>query len=138
MPAGSSRSIWPWRESSRWTVVGLSLIPSGTSCFWTTSWTTFLSAEKSWAYRQDQLASTHPIVADIRDLHDVEVNFDGITYAKGASVLKQLVHWVGSEAFDAGLRSYFRNNAWGTTTLADLLGELEKTSGRDLDAWAAS
>jgi aminopeptidase N len=105
---------------------------------WSTAWTTFLSAEKSWAYRQDQLASTHPIVADIRDLHDVEVNFDGITYAKGASVLKQLVHWVGSEAFDAGLRSYFRKNAWGNTTLSDLLGELEKTSGRDLDAWAAS
>jgi aminopeptidase N len=103
---------------------------------WSTAWTTFLSAEKSWAYRQDQLASTHPIVADIRDLHDVEVNFDGITYAKGASVLKQLVHWVGSEAFDAGLRNYFRKNAWGNTTLADLLGELEKTSGRDLEAWA--
>ncbi|HEX2810388.1 MAG TPA: aminopeptidase N [Kineosporiaceae bacterium] len=103
---------------------------------WSTAWTTFLSAEKSWAYRQDQLASTHPIVADIRDLHDVEVNFDGITYAKGASVLKQLVHWVGSEAFDAGLRSYFRKNGWGNTTLADLLAELEATSGRDLDAWA--
>jgi len=103
---------------------------------WSTSWTTFLSAEKSWAYRQDQLASTHPIVADIRDLHDVEVNFDGITYAKGASVLKQLVHWVGTEAFDAGLRSYFRKNRWGNTTLADLLTELEITSGRDLNAWA--
>jgi aminopeptidase N len=103
---------------------------------WTTAWTTFLSAEKSWAYRQDQLASTHPIVADIRDLHDVEVNFDGITYAKGASVLKQLVHWVGTEDFDAGLRSYFRKHAWGNTTLADLLAELETTSGRDLDAWA--
>jgi aminopeptidase N len=103
---------------------------------WTTAWTTFLSAEKSWAYRQDQLASTHPIVADIRDLHDVEVNFDGITYAKGASVLKQLVHWVGTEAFDAGLRQYFRRHAWGNTTLTDLLAELERTSGRDLDAWA--
>jgi aminopeptidase N len=103
---------------------------------WTTAWTTFLSAEKSWAYRQDQLASTHPIVADIRDLHDVEVNFDGITYAKGASVLKQLVHWVGAEGFDAGLRQYFSKYAWGNTTLADLLAELEATSGRDLDDWA--
>jgi aminopeptidase N len=104
---------------------------------WTTAWTTFSSAEKSWAYRQDQLASTHPIVADIRDLEDVEVNFDGITYAKGAAVLKQLVHWVGEPAFDEGLRSYFRKHAWGNTTLADLLAELETTSGRDLDAWAA-
>ena len=75
---------------------------------WTTAWTTFSSAEKSWAYRQDQLSSTHPIVSDIRDLEDVEVNFDGITYAKGAAVIKQLVHWVGQEAFDAGMRSYFR------------------------------
>ncbi len=103
---------------------------------WRTAWTTFSSAEKSWAYRQDQLASTHPVVADIRDLADVEVNFDGITYAKGASVLKQLVHWVGTDAFDEGLRSYFRTHEWGNTTLADLLAELEATSGRDLDAWA--
>ena len=103
---------------------------------WSGAWTTFVSAEKSWAYRQDQLASTHPIVADIRDLEDVEVNFDGITYAKGASVLKQLVHWVGQDAFDDGLRQYFRRHAWGNTTLADLLAELEKTSGRDLASWA--
>jgi aminopeptidase N len=104
---------------------------------WTTSWTTFLSAEKSWAYRQDQLASTHPIVADIRDLDDVEVNFDGITYAKGASVLKQLVHWVGTDAFDESLRRYFRKHAWGNTTLTDLLTELEDASGRDLEMWSA-
>ena len=103
---------------------------------WTSAWTTFLSAEKAWAYRQDQLASTHPIVADMRDLHDVEVNFDGITYAKGASVLKQLVSWVGEEAFDAGLRAYFRRYAWQNTSLTDLLTELETTSGRDLDLWA--
>ncbi|HYY10467.1 MAG TPA: aminopeptidase N, partial [Kineosporiaceae bacterium] len=103
---------------------------------WATAWTTFSSAEKSWAYRQDQLATTHPVVADIRDLEDVEVNFDGITYAKGASVLKQLVHWVGTSAFDDGLRRYFRRHAWGNTTLRDLLAELEATSGRDLDEWA--
>ncbi|HVN10995.1 MAG TPA: aminopeptidase N [Kineosporiaceae bacterium] len=103
---------------------------------WRAAWTTFAIAEKAWAYRQDQLATTHPVVADIRDLEDVEVNFDGITYAKGASVLKQLVHWVGREAFDEGLRRYFRRHAWGNTTLRDLLAELEATSGRDLDAWA--
>ncbi|MFZ0157692.1 MAG: aminopeptidase N, partial [Kineosporiaceae bacterium] len=104
---------------------------------WHSAWTTFLSAEKSWAYRQDQLSSTHPIVAEIRDLADVEVNFDGITYAKGASVLKQLVHWVGQDAFDEGLRAYFRRHAWGNTTLADLLAELAATSGRDLTSWSA-
>lgn len=103
----------------------------------TQAWTTFSSLEKSWAYRQDQLPSTHPIVADIRDLEDVEVNFDGITYAKGAAVLKQLVSWVGRDQFFAGVRAYFARHAWGNTELADLLRELEATSGRDLSAWSA-
>ncbi|KGM16641.1 aminopeptidase N, partial [Actinotalea fermentans ATCC 43279 = JCM 9966 = DSM 3133] len=104
---------------------------------WRAAWTTFSAMEKSWAYRQDQLPSTHPIVADIRDLEDVEVNFDGITYAKGASVLKQLVSWVGKDAFFAGVRAYFARHAWGNTQLVDLLMELETTSGRDLRAWSA-
>ena len=99
------------------------------------AWTTFASVEKSWAYRQDQLPTTHPIFADINDLHDVEVNFDGITYAKGASVLRQLVAWVGSGQFMAGVREYFGKHAWGNTELADLMAELEKASGRDLDQW---
>ena len=103
---------------------------------WETAWTTFSTAEKSWAYRQDQLSSTHPIVAEIRDLEDVEVNFDGITYAKGASVLKQLVAYVGREPFTAGLRQYFSKHAWQNTTLSDLLGQLEQASGRDLQKWS--
>ncbi|WP_251153913.1 aminopeptidase N [Cellulosimicrobium sp. Marseille-Q4280] len=104
---------------------------------WTEAWTTFTAMEKSWAYRQDQLPSTHPIVATINDLEDVFVNFDGITYAKGASVLKQLVAWVGQEQFLAGVAAYFRKHAWGNTELRDLLVELEATSGRDLTAWSA-
>jgi aminopeptidase N len=103
---------------------------------WTDAWTTFGTHEKDWAYRQDQLSSTHPIVAEIRDLQDVEVNFDGITYAKGASVLKQLVAHVGREPFRDGLRAYFATHAWGNTTLDDLLSELEATSGRDLRTWS--
>lgn len=103
---------------------------------WASAWTTFGTSEKAWAYRQDQLSSTHPIVAPIHDLEDVEVNFDGITYAKGASVLKQLVAYVGREPFTAGLRAYFAKHAWGNTTLADLLHELEQTSGRDLGTWS--
>jgi aminopeptidase N len=103
---------------------------------WVDAWTTFGTHEKDWAYRQDQLSSTHPIVAEIRDLRDVEVNFDGITYAKGASVLKQLVAHVGREPFRDGLRAYFAKHAWGNTTLDDLLVELEATSGRDLRAWS--
>ncbi|MGL5867335.1 MAG: aminopeptidase N [Dermatophilaceae bacterium] len=103
---------------------------------WTDAWTTFSTLEKEWAYRQDQLSTTHPVVAEIRDLQDVEVNFDGITYAKGASVLAQLVAYVGRAAFRDGLRAYFAAHAWGNTTLDDLLRELEATSGRDLRTWS--
>ncbi|PND59339.1 aminopeptidase N [Mycobacterium sp. ENV421] len=99
------------------------------------AWTTFANVEKSWAYRQDQLPSTHPVAADIPDLHAVEVNFDGITYAKGASVLKQLVAYVGLEHFLAGLRDYFAAHAFDNATFDDLLGALEKASGRDLSDW---
>ena len=101
----------------------------------TEAWTTFANVEKSWAYRQDQLPSTHPVAADIPDLAAVEVNFDGITYAKGASVLKQLVAYVGLDEFLAGLRDYFRDHAFGNATFGDLLGALEKASGRDLSGW---
>ena len=104
---------------------------------WTSAWTTFAQLYKAWAYRQDQLPSTHPIAADIPDIAAVEVNFDGITYAKGASVLKQLVAYVGRENFLAGVRKYFAVHAWGNATLADLLAALEETSGRDLAAWSA-
>lgn len=102
---------------------------------WTGAWTTFNAMEKSWAYRQDQLPSTHPIVATINDLEDVQVNFDGITYAKGGSVLKQLVAWVGIDAFYAGVSAYFKKHEWGNTELSDLLTELETASGRDLSDW---
>jgi aminopeptidase N len=103
---------------------------------WTAAWTTFAQAWKAWAYRQDQLPSTHPIAADIPDIAAVEVNFDGITYAKGAAVLKQLVAHVGRENFITGLRSYFAQHAWGNAVLGDLLAALEQASGRDLSSWS--
>jgi aminopeptidase N len=103
---------------------------------WHGAWATFASLEKSWAYRQDQLPSTHPIVAEINDLEDVQVNFDGITYAKGASVLKQLVAWVGQESFMRGVSAYFKKHAYQNTELKDLLKELEAESGRDLSEWS--
>ncbi|MFI8090300.1 aminopeptidase N [Streptomyces sp. NPDC086080] len=103
---------------------------------WPHSWTTFANQMKTWAYRQDQLPSTHPIMADIRDLDDVLVNFDGITYAKGASVLKQLVAYVGEDEFFRGVQAYFKRHAYGNTRLSDLLGALEETSGRDLKTWS--
>ncbi|MGV9700312.1 aminopeptidase N [Streptomyces sp. NPDC003470] len=102
------------------------------------AWITFANRRKAWAYRADQLPSTHPITADIRDLEDAKLNFDGITYAKGASVLKQLVAYVGQDAFMEGARRYFKRHAYGNTRLGDLLSVLEETSGRDMAAWARS
>jgi aminopeptidase N len=103
---------------------------------WDTAWVNFANSRKAWAYVQDQLPTTHPIVADIPDLEAAKQNFDGITYAKGASVLKQLVAYVGFDAFIAGSRRYFRDHEYGNTTLADLLGALASSSGRDLTTWA--
>ncbi|MFC4224559.1 aminopeptidase N [Lysinibacter cavernae] len=114
----------------------MSTLATAEATEWTEAWTTFAALEKSWAYRQDQLPSTHPIVATINDLEDVQVNFDGITYAKGASVLKQLVAWVGQDDFLTGVNRYFTKHAWGNTELTDLMVELEATSGRDLADWS--
>ena len=103
---------------------------------WDEAWVTFLDAEKTWAKFQDQLPSTHPIADEMPDVESVHQNFDGITYAKGASVLRQLVAWVGQEAFLDGCRDYFERHAWGNTTLADFLGALERASGRELSEWS--
>ena len=103
---------------------------------WTHAWTTFCTAEKTWALRADQLPTTHPVAADIPDVAAVDVNFDGITYAKGASVLKQLVAQTGRDSFLAGLRTYFDRHAWGNATFDDLLHELTAASGRDLSDFA--
>jgi aminopeptidase N len=102
----------------------------------TGGWITFANRRKAWAYRADQLPSTHPVTADIRDLEDAKLNFDGITYAKGASVLKQLVAYVGRDAFLEGARRYFKRHAWGNTRLTDLLSVLAETSGRDMAEWS--
>ena len=102
----------------------------------TDAWVKFAANRKAWAYQQDQLPTTHPIVADITDLEAAKLNFDGITYAKGAAVLKQLVAFVGDDAFFEGARRYFAANAFGNTTLDDFLVELSAVSGRDMSAWS--
>jgi aminopeptidase N len=124
--------LWLNESFAEWA----STIATAEATEWTEAWTTFQAMEKSWAYKQDQLPSTHPVVATINDLEDVQVNFDGITYAKGGSVLKQLVAWVGIDAFFAGVAAYFKKHQFGNTTLGDLLSELETTSGRDLSGWS--
>lgn len=124
--------LWLNESFAEWA----STIATAEATEWHDAWTTFASMEKAWAYRQDQLPSTHPIVAPINDLDDVQVNFDGITYAKGGSVLKQLAAWVGLDEFLSGVSAYFKKYAFGNTELKDLLAELEKASGRDLARWS--
>jgi aminopeptidase N len=124
--------LWLNESFAEWA----STISTAEATEWTEAWTTFQAMEKSWAYRQDQLPSTHPVVATINDLEDVQVNFDGITYAKGGSVLKQLVAWVGIDAFYAGVAAYFQKHHHSNTELRDLLVELEATSGRELTSWS--
>jgi len=102
------------------------------------AWTEFNSVRKNWAYRADQLTSTHPIAVEMEDLDDVRTNFDGISYAKGASVLQQLVAHVGRDNFINGLRKYFAKHAYKNTELSDLISELEATSGKDLTPWVAT
>jgi aminopeptidase N len=100
------------------------------------SWPAFTVGRKAWGYATDQLPTTHPVATDVGDSQSALLNFDGISYAKGASVLRQLMAYVGRDAFFAGVRAYLDRHAWGNTTLADLLAELERSSGRELRAWA--
>jgi aminopeptidase N len=102
-------------------------------------WVSFALRRKDWAYRQDQYPTSHPIVADIPDVEAAKLNFDGITYAKGASVLKALVAYVGEDAFLAGSNAYFAAHAFGTATLEDFLSALDAAApDRDVRAWAAA
>jgi aminopeptidase N len=124
-----------WLNESFATYVSVLALAEATR--FTNAWVSFADGEKTWAYQQDQLPTTHAITTDVPDTQSIRLNFDGITYAKGASVLKQLVAWVGERAFVDGLRDYFRRHEWGNTELGDFLSALESTSGRDLRAWSA-
>jgi aminopeptidase N len=124
--------LWLNESFANWAGYGV----AASATRFTSAWTTFALAQKAWAYMQDQLPSSHPVVADVPGLEGLWEQFDGITYAKGASVLKQLVAYVGYDAFLAGVNRYFERHAWGNATLADLLVELEWASGRDLQTWA--
>jgi len=101
-----------------------------------TAWIEFAAATKDGARRQDQLPTTHPIVADIPDVDAITLNLDFITYNKGAAALQQLVAWVGEELFFKGIEEYFRKHAFANTDLKDFLVALEDASGRHLTAWS--
>ena len=100
------------------------------------TWVDFSASRKAWGYRADQLPSTHPVQGDVPDNRSALLNFDGISYAKGASVLRQLMATVGEEVFFTGVRAYVERHAFANTTFADLLAELERASGRDLHDWS--
>jgi aminopeptidase N len=99
-------------------------------------WTYFCTGRKAWGYAADQMPTTHPISGEVADNRSALLNFDGISYAKGASVLRQLMAWIGDETFFEGVRRYLREHEFGNTSLTDFLGALEQASGRDLDEWA--
>lgn len=124
-----------WLNEAFATYLAVLALAEGASPY--NGWVGFANRTKSWAHQQDQLSSAHPVSAEVHSLADVRNNFDGITYAKGAAVLRQLAAWVGQEAFLAGLRDYFVTHAWGNTSRHDLLASLEKVSGRDLSSWSA-
>lgn len=104
----------------------------------TDAWAGFLADRKLWGYGSDMAPTTHPIRQPATDVAAATAGFDGITYPKGAGVLKQLFAFIGEEAFLAGLRAYFTKHAWGNTTLDDLMDEFSRASGRDLGEWTRS
>jgi aminopeptidase N len=114
------------------------VLASAEATRYASAWTTFATGRKAWGYAQDQLPSTHPVAADVATLGEAIANFDGISYAKGASVLRQLVARIGRDSFFAGVRAYFASHAWGNATLADWLSSLEASSGVRLADWSKS
>ena len=101
------------------------------------AWVAFASSRKLWAYQEDTRPdTTHPVVATVHDVEAARQAFDGITYAKGASVLKQLVAYVGQERFLAAANTWFAEHAFGNGELSEFLETLTHASGRDMSAWA--
>jgi aminopeptidase N len=125
------QDLWLNESFAEWA----SYLSVSESTKYTNAWTEFNSVRKNWAYRVDQMTSTHPIAVEMEDLDAVRTNFDGISYAKGASVLQQLVAHVGRDNFISGLRKYFAKHAYKNTELSDLITELQAASGKDLTAW---
>ena len=123
-----------WLNESFATYISYLALTSATR--FTNAWKVFNTDIKRWAYQQDQLPTTHPIAGTADDTEIAFLNFDGITYGKGASVLKQLVKTVGLDKFRDGLRIYFRRYAWSNATLHDFLASVEQGSGQQLTEWS--
>ncbi|WP_404371988.1 aminopeptidase N [Kytococcus sedentarius] len=105
----------------------------------TEAWVDFGVGRKPWGYAAERSPSTHPVAgAPAHDGDTALQNFDGISYAKGASALRQLIEWMGDEHFISGVRDHLTTHAYGNATLADFLGSMESASGRDVQGWAAA
>ncbi|MFD4587121.1 aminopeptidase N [Streptomyces sp. NPDC058434] len=107
----------------------------------TDTWTDFGIGRKSWGYDADQRPSTHPVAPDpdkVPDTASALLNFDGISYAKGASALRQLVAWLGEKDFLAGINIHFARHRFGNATLADFIDSLAEATDRDVHTWAAA
>jgi aminopeptidase N len=122
-----------WLNESFATVMAAQCVREATE--FSKSWETFYSTDKQWAYKEDQYVTTHPIEAVVRDTDQAFANFDGITYGKGASVLKQLFFYIGPQATQSGLESYFKSYQYSNATLENFIGALEKSSGKNLGQW---
>jgi aminopeptidase N len=100
------------------------------------AWSTFSVAERLPCFAEDRLPSSHPVTSGATTVSDAVANLDGITYAKGASALRQLSAYVGEENFTAGLRAYVARHSYGNAQLADILAAVADASGLDLAVWS--
>jgi aminopeptidase N len=104
--------------------------------FGTEAWVDSTMARKAWGYAAERTPSTHPVAGSAAlDAESALQDFDGISYAKGAATLRQLITHIGDDAFIAGVSDYLREHAFGNGTLADFMGFMERAGGRDLSAW---
>lgn len=122
-----------WLNESFATVMATKALVESTA--YKDAWLTFLLKDKTWAVHEDDFSTTHPIEVPINNTDDAFTNFDGITYGKGASALKQLIYYVGDEAFQDGIRLYMKEFSYGNTSLSNFFEQLEKKTDYDLDPW---
>jgi aminopeptidase N len=126
-----------WLSESFAEYMGFQVLTEATS--FTGAWTSFAMKHKPWGYDADQRPSTHPVAparADVGDTQTALSNFDGISYAKGASVLRQLVAWLGPDVFLRGVNDFLTRHRHDSATLDDLIEALTQASQRDVAAWA--
>ncbi|MFB7235542.1 aminopeptidase N [Streptomyces sp. NPDC056269] len=128
-----------WLNESFAEYMGYQTVNEACSDLFPDTWVDFGVTRKAWGYEADQRPSTHPVAPDpeaVPDTASALLNFDGISYAKGASALRQLVTWLGEKDFLAGINIHFKRHRFGNATLADFIDNLAAATDRDVHAWA--